>query len=72
MIGTYAGLWGAFIGVAVVPSRLVPQAFQSNWLGMARADGRASSRRAGRRGVLIRLLGQAGVPVRATASSAAT
>lgn len=28
------GLWGAFIGVVAVPDRLVPQAFQSNWLGM--------------------------------------
>jgi uncharacterized membrane protein len=35
MIGTYAGLWGAFIGVVVVPSRLVPQAFQDDWLAMA-------------------------------------
>lgn len=34
MIGTYVGLWGAFIGVVAVPSRLVPQAFQSSWLGM--------------------------------------
>lgn len=34
MIGTYFGLLGAFIGVVVVPSRLVPQAFQQNWLGM--------------------------------------
>jgi uncharacterized membrane protein len=35
MIGTYLGLIGAFIGVVVVPSRLIPQAFQHNWLGMA-------------------------------------
>jgi uncharacterized membrane protein len=35
MIGTYAGLWGAFIGVVAVPDRLVPQAFQANWLAMA-------------------------------------
>ena len=34
MIGTYIGLWGAFIGVVAVPDRLVPQAFQSNWAGM--------------------------------------
>ena len=34
MIGTYLGLWGAFVGVAAVPSRLVPQAFQSSWLAM--------------------------------------
>lgn len=35
MIGTYAGLWGAFIGVVAVPDRLVPRAFQANWLAMA-------------------------------------
>ncbi len=35
MIGTYVGLLGAFIGVVVVPSRLVPQAFQQSWLAMA-------------------------------------
>jgi Predicted membrane protein len=35
MIGSYLGLIGAFIGVVAVPSRLIPQAFQSNWLGMA-------------------------------------
>lgn len=34
MIGTYLGLWGAFIGVVAVPDRLVPEAFQSNWVGM--------------------------------------
>jgi hypothetical protein len=34
MIGTYAGLWGALIGVVAVPSRLVPQAFQESWLAM--------------------------------------
>lgn len=34
MIGTYIGLWGAFIGVVAVPDRLVPQAFQSNWTAM--------------------------------------
>lgn len=34
MIGTYLGLWGAFIGVVAVPDRLVPQAFQSSWAGM--------------------------------------
>lgn len=31
MIGTYLGLWGAFIGVVAVPERLVPQAFQASW-----------------------------------------
>jgi uncharacterized membrane protein len=35
MIGTYLGLIGAFLGVVVVPTRLIPQAFQHNWLGMA-------------------------------------
>jgi uncharacterized membrane protein len=35
MIGSYLGLIGAFIGVVVVPDRLIPQAFQHNWLGMA-------------------------------------
>jgi Predicted membrane protein len=34
MIGSYLGLIGAFIGVVAVPSRLIPQAFQHNWLGM--------------------------------------
>ena len=34
MIGTYLGLMGAFTGVVVVPDRLIPQAFQHNWLGM--------------------------------------
>ncbi|GAA2738070.1 DUF2306 domain-containing protein [Pedococcus aerophilus] len=62
MIGTYAGLWGAFIGVVAVPSRLVPQAFQSNWLAMSAltlgivAVGLAAV------AVVTRLLGQAGMP----------
>ncbi len=34
MIGSYLGLLGAFAGVVVVPQRLIPQAFQHNWLGM--------------------------------------
>jgi uncharacterized membrane protein len=34
MIGTYAGLLGAFVGVVAVPDRLVPSAFQQDWLGM--------------------------------------
>jgi uncharacterized membrane protein len=34
MIGTYLGLVGALIGVVAVPTRLVPQAFQTNWLAM--------------------------------------
>lgn len=35
MLGSYLGLIGAFLGVVVVPTRLIPQAFQHNWLGMA-------------------------------------
>ena len=35
MIGTYLGLWGAFIGVVAVPSRLVPQSFQESWAAMS-------------------------------------
>lgn len=35
MIGTYAGLLGAFLGVVAVPDRLVPQAFQQDWVGMS-------------------------------------
>lgn len=34
MIGTYVGLLGALVGVVVVPDRLVPTAFQQDWLGM--------------------------------------
>ena len=62
MIGTYLGLWGAFAGVVVVPSRLVPQAFQASWWAMGAltlaivAVGLAVT--AG----VIRWLGQVGVP----------
>lgn len=35
MIGTYLGLLGAFVGVVAVPTRLIPSAFQQDWLGMA-------------------------------------
>lgn len=35
MIGTYLGLLGAFVGVVAAPDRLVPQAFQHDWVGMA-------------------------------------
>lgn len=62
MIGTYAGLWGAFIGVAAVPSRLVPQAFQANWLGMATLTVGIVGVGLAAVAVVIRLLGQAGVP----------
>ncbi|MEO6414083.1 MAG: DUF2306 domain-containing protein [Pedococcus sp.] len=72
MIGTYAGLWGAFIGVAAVPSRLVPQAFQQDWLGMSVLTAGIIAVGLAAVAVLIRLLGQAGVPARVTASSAAT
>ncbi len=34
MIGSYLGLVGAFIGVVVVPERLIPQLFQHNPLGL--------------------------------------
>ena len=71
MIGTYAGLWGAFIGVAAVPSRLVPQAFQSNWLGMSVLTLAIVAVGLAAVAVLIRLLGQAGVPARAAASTRA-
>ena len=64
MIGTYAGLWGALIGVVAVPSRLVPQAFQESWLAMtALTLGIVVVGLAGVAAV-IRLLGRAGVPER--------
>ncbi len=34
MVGTYLGLLGAFVGVVAVPTRLVPSAFQQDWLAM--------------------------------------
>ena len=62
MIGTYAGLWGAFIGVAAVPTRLVPSAFQSDWLAMSALTlGIVVVGLALVAGV-VRLLGQVGVP----------
>ena len=62
MIGTYAGLWGALIGVVAVPSRLVPQAFQESWLAMTALT--LGIVVVGLVGVsaVIRLLGRAGVP----------
>lgn len=39
MIGTYCGLLGAFIGVIAVPTRLVPESFQHDWLGMVQISG---------------------------------
>ena len=71
MIGTYAGLWGAFIGVAAVPSRLVPQAFQSSWAGMSVLTAGIVAVGLAAVAVLVRLLGQAGVPARAAASTSA-
>ncbi len=62
MIGTYAGLWGAFIGVVAVPSRLVPSAFQSDWLAMTGLTlGIIAVGLALVAGV-VRLLAQVGVP----------
>jgi uncharacterized membrane protein len=71
MIGTYAGLWGAFIGVAAVPTRLVPQAFQSSWAGMSVLTAGIVAVGLAAVAVLVRLLGQAGVPARAAASTSA-
>jgi uncharacterized membrane protein len=59
MIGTYLGLIGAFIGVVAVPSRLVPQAFQSNWLGMTALTAAVIAVGLAFVAVVIRLLGQA-------------
>ena len=72
MIGTYAGLWGAFIGVAAVPSRLVPQAFQQDWAGMTLITVGIVAVGLGLVAALIRLLGQAGVPTGAQPRTAAT
>ena len=62
MIGTYAGLWGAFIGVVAVPSRLVPQAFQSDWLAMTALTLGIVAVGLVAVALVTRLLGQAGVP----------
>ena len=72
MIGTYAGLWGAFIGVAAVPSRLVPQAFQQNWAGMALITAAIVGIGLGLVAAVIRLLGDAGVPASSQSRVAAT
>jgi uncharacterized membrane protein len=71
MIGTYAGLWGAFIGVTAVPSRLVPQAFQSDWFGMSLLTAGIVAVGLAAVAGIIRLLGQAGVPAREAASATA-
>jgi uncharacterized membrane protein len=34
MIGTYMGLLWAFVGVVAVRQRLMPSAFQQDWVGM--------------------------------------
>lgn len=62
MIGTYIGLWGAFIGVAAVPSRLVPQAFQDNWFGMSMITLAIIAVGLLTVAGIIRVLGQVGVP----------
>jgi uncharacterized membrane protein len=71
MIGTYAGLWGAFVGVVAVPSRLVPQAFQDNWAGMALITAAIIGVGLAFVAAVIRLLGQAGVPASTRVGSAA-
>jgi uncharacterized membrane protein len=71
MIGTYIGLWGAFVGVVAVPSRLVPEAFQANWIGMSAITVAIVAVGLLLVAGIIRALSQAGVPARATASSVA-
>lgn len=65
MIGTYAGLWGALVGVVAVPSRLVPQAFQSSWAAMTALTLLVVAVGLGLVAVVVRALGRAGVPERA-------
>jgi uncharacterized membrane protein len=62
MIGTYLGLWGAFVGVAVVPTRLVPQAFQAHWWAMGLLTLGIVATGLALTGGIIRWLGQVGVP----------
>jgi len=62
MIGTYVGLWGALIGVVAVPSRLVPQTFQSSWLAMTGLTLVIVLAGLAFVAVVVRLLGRAGVP----------
>lgn len=68
MIGTYAGLWGALVGVVAVPSRLVPQAFQASWLAMTGLTLLIVALGLAIVAVVIRLLGRAGVPEQVAAS----
>lgn len=70
MIGTYAGLWGALVGVVAVPSRLVPQAFQSSWFAMAGLTLLIVAVGLAFVAVVTRVLGRAGVPERVDASRA--
>ncbi len=49
----------------------MPQAFQSNWLGMSVLTAGIIAVGLGAVAVLIRLLGQAGVPARSAASTSA-
>jgi hypothetical protein len=62
MIGTYLGLWGAFAGVVVVPTRLVPQAFQASWWAMGGLTLGIIALGLAVTGAVIRWLGQVGVP----------
>lgn len=64
MIGTYAGLWGAFIGVVAVPSRLLPQAFQSSWPAMTALTLLVVAVGLALVALVVRVLGRAGVPQR--------
>jgi uncharacterized membrane protein len=70
MIGTYLGLIGAFIGVVVVPTRLIPQAFQQNWLGMAAITALVVAAGLAFVAVVTRMLGRAGAAVSPATSAA--
>lgn len=70
MIGTYLGLLGALLGVVVVPTRLIPQAFQQNWLGMAAVTAVVVGVGLAFVALVIRLLGRAGLPTEAARSPA--
>jgi uncharacterized membrane protein len=59
MIGTYLGLVGAFVGVVAVPSRLVPQAFQSSWVGMGALTALVVAGGLGLVAALVKTLGSA-------------
>jgi predicted neutral ceramidase superfamily lipid hydrolase len=57
-------LWGALVGVVAVPSRLVPQAFQSSWLAMTALTLLVVAVGLAFVAVVTRALGRAGVPER--------